>query len=373
MTMKKTKQDWITELRKPLKEASTLPPICYTSAEFFDREINDIFLKNWQFVGRVESVEQRGQYFCYDGLGGSVIVIRTDDNEIQAYANTCRHRGSRLLSGQGQCARIVCPYHSWVYQLDGALIGALQMEDVTGFQKKDFSLLEISLKTWGGFIFINYDCSPASFEAHLGNFPDMFIQHKTAEMRVVHTLKFEVSSNWKLLAENALEAYHTGTVHRDTLGQQASSPLETSANWTGLLVNDETSVATFPGEEKPFSHIEGLNETAQSGAFFTLLFPSTQFVFVQDCMWWFGIEPVAVDRTHLTLGACFPKSTIARTDFEDKLAVYVNRWQLATAEDNAICESQQQGQIFNRPAGRFAPDEFAVHAFSNWIVNQLFD
>ena len=371
--MKKTKPDWIAEVRKPLLEASTLPSFCYTSPDFFDREVKEIFLKNWQFAGRVESIEQKGQYFCYDGLGGSVIVIRTKNDEIRAYANICRHRGSRLLSGQGQCARIVCPYHSWVYQLDGELMGAANMEDVSAFQKEDFPLLEISLKMWGGFIFINYDPYPISFEDCLGNFPDMFTQHKTGEMRLAHTLDFDVNCNWKLLAENALEAYHTGTVHRDTLGQQDSSPLKTSIGWTGLLVEDENSVATFPGEEKPFSQIEGLNETAQSGAFFTLLFPSTQFVFAQDCMWWLGFKPVAMDRTSLTLGACFPESTMTRTDFENKLVCYVKRWELATAEDNAICESQQQGKIFNRPGGRFAPDEFAVHAFSNWIVNQLFD
>ncbi len=371
--MGKTGQDWVAEVRKPLLEASTLPSDCYTSTDFFNREVNEIFLKNWQFAGRVEAIGKKGQYFCYDGLGGSVILIRADDNEIRAYANTCRHRGSRLLSGKGQCVRIVCPYHNWVYQLDGELIGAPQMGSVTGFQKNDFPLLEISLETWGGFIFINYDPSPTSFEAYLGNFPDMFTQHKTGDMRLAHMLNFEVNSNWKLLAENALEAYHTGTVHRDTLGQQDSSPLKTSVNWTGLIVKDEASVATFPGEEKPFSHIDDLNATARSGAFFTILFPSTQFVFAQDCMWWLDIKPVAVDRTHLTLGACFPESTIARTDFEDKLATYVKRWELATVEDNAICESQQHGQIFNRPAGRFAPDEFAVHAFSNWVVNQLFD
>jgi len=371
--MNNTKPGWIAEVRKPLLEASTLPSVCYTSAEFFDREINEIFLKNWQFVGRVESIEKRGQYFCYDGLGGSVIVIRTDNDEIKAYANTCRHRGSRLLSGQGQCAKIVCPYHSWVYQLGGELIGAAQMENVVGFQKENFPLLEIPLEIWAGFVFINYDPSPVSFEACLGNFPDMFTQHKTCEMRLAHVLNLEVNSNWKLLAENALEAYHTGTVHRYTLGRQDSSPLKTTISWTGLLVEDENSVATFPGDETPFAQIDGLNEMGRSGAYFTLLFPSTQFVFAQDCMWWLGFKPLAVDRTDLTLGACFPESTMARPDFENKLVDYVKRWQQATVEDNTICEFQQQGKIFNQPGGRFAPDEFAVHAFSNWVVNQLFD
>ena len=78
--MGKTGQDWVSELRKPLLEASTLPSDCYTSTDFFNGEVNEIFLKNWLFAGRVEAIDKQGQYFCYDGLGGSVILIRADDN-----------------------------------------------------------------------------------------------------------------------------------------------------------------------------------------------------------------------------------------------------------------------------------------------------
>ncbi len=65
-----------TAQRKPLLEAATLPPECYTDDLFFEREIERIFLRNWQFVGREEQVAQAGQYFCYEGCGGSAIVVR---------------------------------------------------------------------------------------------------------------------------------------------------------------------------------------------------------------------------------------------------------------------------------------------------------
>ena len=57
-------------------------------------------------------------------------------------------------------------------------------------------------------------------------------------------------------------------------------------------------------------------EEAKGGAYFTVLFPSTQFVFAQDCAWWLAFQPQAVDRTKLTLGACFPRDTVALDDFE---------------------------------------------------------
>ena len=358
-------------LRKPLLEASTLPSGCYTDDAFYRREIEQVFRTNWQFVCREEQIRDSGNYLCYDGPCGSVILLRDRENRLHAFANTCRHRGSRLLDGRGSCKRIVCPYHSWSYDLDGALVGTPGMDEVRGFDAADYPLIELELDTWAGFVFIHYQADPPSLASHLGNMRDKFAAHGCENMQMVGELDFEIASNWKLLAENALEAYHTGSVHRDTLGQQQSRPIETRGNWTGLLVVDEQSVATLPGDDKPFPHIEDLDAEATGGAYFTLLYPSTQLVFAQDCMWWLAFLPRSTDRTALTIGACFPQATIEMPGFEARVEAYFKRWRSATAEDNAICEQQQLGQQFDRLPGRFAPGEFAVHAFSNWLIDQM--
>ena len=360
-------------VRKPLLQATTLPPECYTSPEFFEREVERIFLCHWQFVGREEQAAGAGDYFCHEGVGGSVIVLRTRDMQLKAYANSCRHRGSRLLSGSGHCKRIVCPYHSWCYQLDGSLAATPGMQEAQDFDPRDYPLLELPLEIWAGFIFIHYGTPTVPLSSHLGNMADKFASHRCEQMRHVGSLEFEIDANWKLLAENALEAYHTGTVHRATLGPQASSVVETTGNWTALLVEDKESVATLPGDEKPFPHIEGLDPESRAGAFFTMVFPSTQLVFAQDCAWWLAFSPVAADRTRLTLAACFPQSTIDLPEFDEKVQLYFERWRLATAEDNAICEAQQEGQQFARTPGRFAPSEFAVHALANWVLDRVID
>jgi len=359
------------DLRKPLLEASTLPPHCYTSDEFYRREIERIFMRHWQFVGRAEQLAAPGDYFCHDGPAGPVILLRDREGQIRAYANTCRHRGSRLLSGNGSCRRIVCPYHSWSYGLDGRLVGAPGMQHARNFDNADFPLLELAADTWEGFVFIHPGGEPEPLSAHLGNMMQKFAGHRCGEMRLAGRLEFDIAANWKLLAENALEAYHTGSVHRDTLGQQASRPVDSEGNWTALLVEDEASVATLPGDDKPFAHIEGLDDEARSGAYFTLLYPATQFVFAQDCIWWLAFEPRGPASTRLTIGACFPRATIDSPGFEDRVAPYFQRWRVATAEDNAICEAQQQGQAIEREPGRFAPDEFAVHAFDNWVLDRV--
>ena len=362
------------EQRKPLLQASTLPPGCYTSETFFSREVERVFGQHWQFVGRVEQWPEVGSYRCFDGPAGPLILVRTSEYDISAYANSCRHRGARLLDGDGECRRIVCPYHSWSYRLDGRLAGSPGMQQVQAFDPERFPLLEYPVQTWAGFVFVHYQASPPPLLQQLGNLPQKFDAHDCGGMRFTGGLDFEIDANWKLLAENALEAYHTGSVHRDTLGQQQSRPLDdTRGGWTGLLVEDEYSVATLPGEDNPFPYIEGLGDEAMSGAYFTMLFPSTQFVFAQDCMWWLAFLPVSASRTRLGIGACFPESTIDLPDFEEKLEPYFDRWQRATAEDNAICEQQQLGQAVSRPAGRFAASEFAVHEFDNWILDQVLE
>lgn len=360
-------------VRRPLLQASTLPPDCYTDPDFFRRERERAFLHHWQFVGREEQAAEAGDYFCHDGPNGPVILLRGKDGRLRAFANSCRHRGSRLLSGSGRCKRVVCPYHSWTYQLDGSLAGAPGMDAVSQFERADYPLLQLSLASWEGFVFVHYQASPAPLGEQLGNLPDNFATHRPADMRHVGSLEFEIAANWKLLAENALEAYHTGSVHRDTLGQQQSRPVAARGGWTGLLVEDEHSVATLPGDAKPFPHVDGISSAAAAGTWFTLVYPSTQLVFAQDCLWWLAFQPLAVERTKLTLGACFPQTTIALPGFEEQLAHYFKRWRLATAEDNAICEAQQQGQRIARPPGRFAADEFAPHAFANWVLDQVLD
>lgn len=330
-------------VRKPLLEASCLPPDCYTADSFYQREVDRVFKRHWQFVGREEQLAEPGSFICFDGPAGPLVVLRDEQGVLRAYANSCRHRGARLLQGQGHCKRIVCPYHSWTYRLDGRLQAAPGMQQSIDFKTDDFPLVEFPLACWGGFIFVNYQASPPDFNAHLGNLPIKFGGHRCEQMRLVGELEFDIASNWKLLAENALEAYHTGSVHRDTLGQQDSRAIDAHGNWTGLLVEDEHSVATLSDGDS-FPHIDDLGGEAAEGAYFTLLYPSTQFVFAQDCAWWLDFKPLAVDRTRLTIGACFPQSTIDSENFEERVKPYFERWRLATMEDNDICEQQQLGQ-----------------------------
>ena len=110
-------------VRRPLHLAETLPGWAYTSERFYQREMERIFTKTWIYVGRVERIPNAGDYFTLDFATTPVIVTRDRTGDVRAFSNSCRHRGSQLVDGEGNCSAFKCFYHNWSYGLDGALLG----------------------------------------------------------------------------------------------------------------------------------------------------------------------------------------------------------------------------------------------------------
>jgi choline monooxygenase len=103
--------DHYVTTRRPLSEASPLPPDCYTSPDWYRREIETIFLKEWLLVGRTDELSKAGDYLVHELAGEAVLLLRGEDQELRAFSPFCRHRGTRLMpeTGSGNCRVIVCP------------------------------------------------------------------------------------------------------------------------------------------------------------------------------------------------------------------------------------------------------------------------
>jgi len=361
--------------RRPLLEARSLPAWSYTSPAFFERELERCFRPHWHFVGHESELPRPGDYLAVDLVIGPALVLRGRDGTLRAFANVCRHRGSRLVaSGKGHAGAIACPYHSWTYGLDGALQGAPGMKAVAGFERRDWGLLPLRLESWHGLLWITADDDAPALTDHLGDFADKFACYDFAAMTVVRRAQYDIACNWKLLAENSLEDYHTGTVHKTSLGQQHSVPEHTRGHWCALYMPQDTTIAVLPGETTPLPHIPTLAGRPAKGTYFTMVYPNTQFALTLDCMWWLTFHPLAVDRLQLRVGFCFPRATAARTDFAAAAQKYFQRWDTGIAEDNGVGPLQQAGlQVAGRAPGPFAPNEFCVHKFQNWILDQVLD
>ena len=363
-----------TEQRRPYLEALSLPAWCYTSQRFYRREVEQVFLKTWLFVGRCEEIAEAGDYRCVDTPGGPVILLRGRAGAVTAFANTCRHRGSRLLDGAGRCERaIICPYHGWSYDLDGSLMGAAAMENSVGFDRTRHGLTPIRSALWQGFIWINFDADAPSLESELG---DMFAQYDAynfSDMMVTRRSEYEVACNWKLVMEVASEDYHTGTVHRTSVGTQLAYALDdTGGNWQCLRLPRETSIGVLPGESTVFPHVPNLPPPLAEGTNFLLVYPNACFGCVQDCMWWVSFMPLGPDRCVNRVGFLFPRSTVERADFESIAAKYYHRWDLSIDEDNAAGEIAHQGMrsVMHR-SGPYSDREPLVYRFANWLLDRV--
>ncbi len=152
--------------------ATAQPAAFYTSPDVFAAEMKHIHLRRWFLVGLANEIPRPGDYRAIETVGGPVILVRDEKGRVGAFANVCRHRGSLLLSGTGHARAIRCPYHAWVYRLDGRLLVAPAMEHVADFDAAAHSLAPVRLQEWNGLLFLNFDAGAPNLLETLGNLPD---------------------------------------------------------------------------------------------------------------------------------------------------------------------------------------------------------
>jgi phenylpropionate dioxygenase-like ring-hydroxylating dioxygenase large terminal subunit len=363
-------------VRQPLDQAETLPPFCYSSETFFRREVERIFLKAWNFIGRGDRIPNPGDYFTLDFVGVPTVVARDKDGNLRAFANSCRHRGALVALGEGNCRAFKCPYHSWAYGLDGRLLSAPEIENSKDFDFAEYGLVPVRLETWAGFMFINFDRDAAPLAAWLGDLPQRLASYRFEEMVCVRRKEYLLDCNWKVYVENAMEAYHVPTVHRSTLQRQKGPTAQkqpTRGQWIALWKEHEGSRALLAGDSG-FPDIESLEGQAARGTWYPLIYPSTMFGATRDCMWWLELHPLSASQTRLIVGSSFPKKTVERADFEEVIQRYYRRWDTSIPEDNDISNLQQKGlsSPFARP-GRLTHLEPLVHDLANWVLDRVLD
>lgn len=368
-------------VRRPLLEAETLPPACYTSEEFFKKEVETIFMRTWNFVGRVDAIPKAGDYTTLDFAGVPLLIVRGEDREVRAFVNSCRHRGAKVVTGSGSASGaghgIKCGYHGWIYRTDGSLAACPGMANSKGFDKNDYPLKKLKTATWGGFVFVTFDPASESLEEFLGNLPPAFASYRFEDMVCTRRVVYDVACNWKIYVENAMEAFHVPHVHRASINRQRGSVQNdrtfdsTKGNWVVMHKEHEGSRAVLLGDEGfgPIAHLEG---KAARGTYYPLMFPSTMLGCAIDCMWYLEIHPLSAAKMRLVVGSCFPQQTTERPDFERIAQNYYKRWDMTTKEDIDISIVQQEG--VSTPfatAGRLSEHEPLVHAIGNWVLDHI--
>ena len=185
----------------------------YTSAAWHELEVERLWKKVWQFTCREEDIPEPGDHYRYDIAGMSFLIVRTEAGELKAYPNACLHRGRMLKEFDGNAAELRCPFHGFCWKLDGQLKDIPADWDFPQIDQSDFSLPEIPLAVWAGFIFINpdQDCDP--FDAFIKDLAEQFERWNLGGLyKQAHAAKV-MPCNWKIAQEAFCEAFHVNATH----------------------------------------------------------------------------------------------------------------------------------------------------------------
>ena len=186
----------------------------YVDPEIYQLEIDQIVMRNWILAGHQTQLVEIGDFKVFSVAGESAIIVRGEDNEIRAFANVCRHRGSRVcLEQSGNARKFVCPYHAWTYDVDGKLIGARDMGP--DFDKEKYHLHRVSIQIVHGLIFICFSDAPPSLEAAQRDLAEPMSMFDFSGLKVAATKTYPIAANWKLSVENYQECYHCAPAHAE--------------------------------------------------------------------------------------------------------------------------------------------------------------
>jgi len=361
--------------RQPLARATTLPPAAYTSAAFFDLEVERIFRKEWLVIGHVSQCPAVGDYFTLDLLGEMIVVVRAADR-IRALSRICLHRWAPLVNGSGNARRFSCPFHKWAYGLDGRLLGAPLMDQVE-FDSQACRLPEYRTEIVDGFIYLNFSGAAAPLAPQLGELTTVLARSRPQDWVVGTTLEYDCPINWKIVVETFMECYHHIAAHPETF-ERAYPARQTYVEdgrpaWT---VGHAPARADLP-DARITAGFPDLGElTAQERREFRLylIYPCQLINVLPDRTFWFCLQPDGPARTRFQAHILVRRDALEQPDYRQKMASEREFLVVVNDEDIAVNVMQQRGAATRSAApGRFSHLEKALWQLADYVRERIGD
>jgi Rieske 2Fe-2S family protein len=379
----------------------SLPQGFYNSEEIYQKEIENIFLKHWMLAGHASQIPAHGDFFLFEFDQESVIVVRSKTGDINAFMNVCRHRGSHIcLEKKGNAKSLVCPYHAWSFNLDGALVAARNMGD--DFDTSTNGLHRVHLEMVGGLIFVSLAENPLSLQPMRAELNETFDLFGFDRMKLAKQITYPIPANWKLATENYMECYHCTPSHREysAIHALALSPAKFEQHLTAYLKNKTSAVRTTPcqcyydlaidGEEgyqysrdpllpgmksgmldgKPASRLLGNIAEYDGGSSDFMVGPVSFFLIYDDHMIGYRFLPISVDTCVCEIYWFVHESAEEGKDYD--LSALTWLWDVTTQADETIITNNQKGvnSHFYRP-GKLSEMEDSQQHFLDWYINAL--
>lgn len=362
----------------------TLPHRWYLDAAHHAEELERIWYRDWVYVGRASLWAREGEYRVVTIGTRRIVVLRDAEGVLQAFLDSCRHRGSALCTaeaGRFATGRITCPYHQWSYALDGSLLATPRRPAMAGFDPAEHGLQRVALRDWGGFVFLHLDPAAASgFEAAFAVEMAGLASWPLAALRSAHRESHVKAFNWKVFWDNYLECVHCPGVHPqlcDLVPVYGTGQLrlDDAPDVTGSAAEVEPRLregarSWTPDGQCRLPEFTGLDPQAIApGMRFGTFVPSMFTVAHRDYVRTVSVRPIDVAHTEVSIEwLVHPEADPASIDLEHLTRV----GRTVVLEDARVSEFAQQGMA-SRPggAGVLMPQEYDVRAFQDWVAARM--
>jgi glycine betaine catabolism A len=359
---------------RPFGESRMLPRTAYVDEAVFAWEQAHFFAGGWTCVGRGEDVERTGDQRSESVGSSGVLLTRDEELRLHAFANACRHRGHELLRC-GESAhrfRIICPYHAWTYDLNGALRAARGFTDEERFDACAHGLVELPAVEWAGLVFVDASGRATPFDDHLGGLDTLVRAYEPERLRVRGRHEYEVRANWKILTENYHECYHCPVIHPQLCDvsppRSGANYLPDGGGWVGgwMEVRDGMQTMSLDGAS-PIPPLRGISGEALRQVLYVNVFPNVLLSLHPDYVMTHRLTPLAPDRTRIECTWSFAPEVTDSPDFDPAFAVEF--WDTTNEQDWRACESVQRGLSSPHAIpGPLSAEEDAVYQYETMLA-----
>jgi glycine betaine catabolism A len=379
----------------------SLPQALYLNPEIYQADLDAIFANEWIFACNGCEIPQSGDFQTLEVGRDSVIVLRDRDGQVRAYHNTCRHRGSRICTAEsGRATRLTCPYHQWVYDLDGTLRHARQMP--RDFDRRGHALAPVAAEVICGMVYICLAEAPPDLSRFRAAVTPYIAPHRPDRVKVAHQTTLVEEANWKLVIENNRECYHCAGNHPELLATLVEFALpDDTAGTAQFQTLIARKAAAWDAQNLPHMPVDGgvefrcirlpFHEGAVSftrdggpacrklvgdltdrdlGSVRMFRAPNNWNHFLADHIIHFRILPLDVNRTVLRTTWLVHEDAVEGVDYDVQRLTEV--WEATNRQDAdlGMLNHQGIGSRAYRP-GPYAPSEFMLKDFTDWYADKL--
>ncbi len=347
----------------------SLPGWVYHDPEYFRLEMKRLIRPSWQILCHVNDLASPGDWRTLEIVGESVLAIRGADDQLRAFLNLCRHRGSRLVDGDQGCSRrLTCPYHAWTYDDEGRLVGLPHRDEYPGLDPEDHKLLPVELEVWRGFIFVRLEPGETSVATMMSPFESEIAPYRFEALEAMGRVTLRARDvNWKTVADNYSDGLHINVAHPG-LTRLFGRDYRISAGehvdrMSGDLVDRPSANLSERAYQQLLPPAEHLPEAQRRRWLYFKLWPNVAFDIYPDQVDFMQFLPVGPTTTMIReISYALPDSRR-----EMRAARYLN-WRInrrVNAEDTTLVARVQKGMesFYYRP-GPLGESEVCLRSFA---------